>query len=95
MICYRIQDVFTYDNNALFHQACGKSVVAQWNSQVMQHLIGSMHNATVFSLEYWPGRQSVIGESSATSYSSGHSKYATVAKICTWHLCPQTYHFSK
>jgi hypothetical protein len=52
----------------LFCQACGKSVVVQQRSQVTQHLSGSKHIAAIARLKQkdGPGKQSVIGESSAT-----------------------------
>jgi hypothetical protein len=80
------KDVFTPDGEVLFCQTCAKSVVAQQRSEVTQHLSGSKHIAAVGRLNYLPGRQSVIGESSATSCSSGPSKFTTfvtsVQSIC-------------
>jgi hypothetical protein len=82
------KDVFTSDGKVIFCQACGKSVVAQQCSQVTQHLSGSKHIAAIVRLKqkYRPGKQSVIGESSATSPSSGPTKIATfvtsVQSIC-------------
>jgi hypothetical protein len=60
----------------LFHQAYGRSTVTQYSSQLIQHLSGSKHISSVVSLKDWPGRQSLIGESFATT-SSGFSKFAT------------------
>jgi hypothetical protein len=57
-----------------------KSVVTQQHSQVTKHLSGSKHIAVIFHLKDWPSRQCVIGESSATSSSSGPSKYGTVVQ---------------
>jgi hypothetical protein len=70
--------VFTSDGKVLFYQACGKSFVAQQRSQVTQHLSGSKNIAAIarFKQKYRPGRQSLIGESSATISSSGPSKFA-------------------
>jgi hypothetical protein len=42
-----------------------------------QHLCGSKHTVVTVCLRDWPGRQSVIGEISATSSSSGPSEFAT------------------
>jgi hypothetical protein len=71
--------VFTSDGKVLFCQACGKSIVAQQRSQVTQHLSGSKHAAAIARLKQndRPGKHSLIGESSATSSSSGQSKFAT------------------
>jgi hypothetical protein len=76
------KDVFTSDGKVLLCQACGKSVVAQQHSQVTQHLSGSKHIAAIAQLKQKdsPGKQPLIGESSATSSSSGPSKFATFAK---------------
>jgi hypothetical protein len=65
------KDVFTSDGKVLFYQACGKSIVTQQRSQVTQHLNGSKHIAAIARLKQKdrPGRQSLIGESSATSSS--------------------------
>jgi hypothetical protein len=75
------KDVFTSDGKVLFCLACGKSIVAQQRSQVTRHLSGSKHIATIARLKQKdrPGRQSLSGESSATSSSSGPSKFATFA----------------
>jgi hypothetical protein len=75
------RDGFTSDGKVLFCQARGKSVVAQQRSQVTQHLSGSNHIAVIVRLKQKdrPGRQSLIGESSTTSSSSGPSKFATFA----------------
>jgi hypothetical protein len=72
------KDVFTSDGKVLFCQACGISVVAQQRSQVTQHLSGSKHAAATARLKQKdkPGKQSLIGEYSATS-SSEPSKFAT------------------
>jgi hypothetical protein len=74
------KDVFTSGGKFLFCQACVKSIVSQQRSQVTQHLSGSKHIAAIARLKqkYRPGRQSLIGESSATS-SSGPSKFVTFA----------------
>jgi hypothetical protein len=74
------KDMFTSDGKVPFCQACGKSIVAQQHSQVTQHLSGSKHIAAIARLKQKdrPGKQYVIGESSATS-SSGPSKFATFA----------------
>jgi hypothetical protein len=77
------EDVITSDGDILFCEACGKAIVAQQGSQVTQHLSGSKHNAAVVSLRdrprpYW---QSLMGDSSATSSSSGPSKTATFAEV--------------
>jgi hypothetical protein len=76
------KDVFTSDGKVLLRQACGKSVVAQQHSQVTQHLSGSKHIAAIAQLKQKdsPCKQSLIGESSATSSSSGPSKFATFVK---------------
>jgi hypothetical protein len=76
-----LKDVFTSDDKVLFSQACGKSIVAQLLSQVARHLSGSKHIATIAQLKQKdrPGKQSQIGESSATSSSSGPSKFVTFA----------------
>jgi hypothetical protein len=50
--------------------------------------------AAVACLKGWPDRQSLIGESSATSFSSGPSKFATFATDLCKSICLQTYHFS-
>jgi hypothetical protein len=77
------KDVFTSDGEVLFCQACGKSVVTQQRSKGTQHLSGSKHFATVVHLKDHPHKQSLIGESSATSSSSGPYKFATsVQSIC-------------
>jgi hypothetical protein len=57
------------------------SFVTQQHSQVTQHLIGSTHIAFIAQLKQKdrPGRQSLNGESSVTSSSSGPSKFATFA----------------
>jgi hypothetical protein len=72
-------------------------VAAQQRSQVTQHLSGSKHVAAIVRLEQIdrPGWQSLIGESSATSSSSGPFKFATLRQICAKHLCQQTLHFLK
>jgi hypothetical protein len=74
-----------------------KSIVAQQRSQVTQYLSGNKHIAAIARLKQKdrPGRQSIIGESSATSSSSGPSKFVTSTKDLCKHLRPQTYHFSK
>jgi hypothetical protein len=71
--------VFTSDGKVLFCQACGKSIVTQQRSQVTQHLSGNKHIAAIARLKQkdMPGRQSLIGESSVTSFSSEPSKFAT------------------
>jgi hypothetical protein len=91
------KDVFTSDGSVIFCQPCGKSAVAQQRSQVTQHLSGSKHVAAIVRLEQIdrPGRLSLIGESSATSSSSGPFKFATLRQICAKHLCQQTCHFLK
>jgi hypothetical protein len=38
-----------------------------------------MHTTAVVSVKYWPGRQSLVGEFSAASYSSGPSRCFTFA----------------
>jgi hypothetical protein len=70
------KDVFTSDNEVLFCQECGKSTVAQQHSQFAQHLSGSKHNAAAVGLS----RQSLTGESSATS-SSRPSRFAIFATV--------------
>jgi hypothetical protein len=58
--------------------------------KLTQYLSGSKHMAAIAQLKQkdWPGRQSLIGESSATS-SSGPSKFVTfvtsVQSICVRH----------
>jgi hypothetical protein len=85
------KDVCTSGGKVLFCQACGKSVVAQQHSQITHYLRGSKHIAAIVCLEDWPGRQFLIGESSATSFYSGPSKFATfvtsVQSIC---ICRHT-----
>jgi hypothetical protein len=80
------RDVFISGCKVIFCQACGKSIVKQQCPQVTQQLSGSKLNATIVCLKDRPGRQSLIGESSATSSSSGPSKFATfvtsVQSIC-------------
>jgi hypothetical protein len=70
------KDGLTSDGKVLFCQACGKSVVAQQRSQVIAQL----------KQKDRLGRQSLIGESSTTSSSSGTSKFAifatSVQSIC-------------
>jgi hypothetical protein len=75
------KDVLTSDGKVLFCQACGKSTVSQQLSQVTQHLSGNTHIAVIVRLKQKdrPGRQSLNGESSVTSSSSGPSKFATFA----------------
>jgi hypothetical protein len=70
------KDVFTSDGKVLFRQAFGKSIVAKQRSQVSQHISGSKHIAAIARLKQKdrPGKQSLIGESSATSPSSGPTK---------------------
>jgi hypothetical protein len=65
--------LFTSGGKVLFYRACGKSVVAQQRSQVTQHLSGSKHIDAIARLKQndRPGKKSLIGESSATSSSSG------------------------
>lgn len=63
----------------LFCQACGKFVVTQQHCQLVQHLDWSKHTVTVVSLKDQPGRQYVIGETAATSCSSGASRFTTLA----------------
>jgi hypothetical protein len=77
----RVSDFKDSDGKVLFCYACGKSIVTQQHSQVTQNLSGSRHIATIAQLKQkdGPGRQSLIGESSATSSSSGPSKFATFA----------------
>jgi hypothetical protein len=90
------KDVFTSDGKVLFCQACGKSIVAQQCSQVTQHLSGSKHIAATARLKQkdWPDRQSLIGESSATSSSSGPSKFATFATdLCKAFVSANITHF--
>jgi hypothetical protein len=73
--------MFNSDGKILFCQACGKSIVAQQRSQVTQHLSGSKHTAAIARLKQKdrPGKQSLIGESSAISSSSEPSKFSTSA----------------
>jgi hypothetical protein len=75
------KDVFTSDSKVIICQACGKSIVPQQRSQVTQHSSGSKHTAAIARLKQKdrPGRQSLIGESSATSSSSGPSRFVTFA----------------
>jgi hypothetical protein len=67
------KDVFTSDGKVLFCLACGKSIVAQQHSQVTQHSSGNKHTVTVVHLKDRLRRQSLIGETSATSFFSGPS----------------------
>lgn len=82
-------DVFIC-GKVLLCQTYGNSVVAQQRSSVTQHLNGSKHMAAFVGLKDLPGRQSLNGGCSATSYSSGPFKFATFKNICTKQLCPQT-----
>jgi hypothetical protein len=72
--------VFTSDGKVLFCKACGKSIVTQ-RSQITQHSSGTKYIAAIVRLKLKdrPGKQSLIGESSATSSSSGPFKFATSA----------------
>jgi hypothetical protein len=72
------KDAFTSDGKIIFCQACGKYIVAQQHSHVKQHLSGSKHIAAIVHLKYRPGKQCVIGESSAAISSSEHSKFASL-----------------
>jgi hypothetical protein len=76
------KDMFTSDDKVLFCRVCRKSIVAKQRSQVTQHLSGSKHTTAIARLKQndRPGKQSVIGETSATSSSSGPSK--SVQSIC-------------
>jgi hypothetical protein len=88
------KDVFTSDGEVLFFQTCGKPIVTQQHYQVTQHLSGSKHTATTVHLKDWPGRQSLIGETSATSSSSGPSKFATfVTDLCKTFVSAYIPHF--
>jgi hypothetical protein len=71
------KDLFTSDCEVLFCQARRKSIVIKQGSQVTQYLSGSKHTAAVVDLIDRPGRQFVLGESSATSSFSRPSKFAT------------------
>jgi hypothetical protein len=75
------KDVFTSDGKVLFCKACGKSIVAQQRSQITQHSSGTKYIAATdrLKLKDRPGKQSLIGRSSATSSSSGPFKFATSA----------------
>jgi hypothetical protein len=75
------KDVFTSDGKVLFCRACGKFIVTQQRSHVTQHISGNKHIAAIVRLKQKdrPGKQSLIGESSATSSSSGPSKFSTFA----------------
>jgi hypothetical protein len=73
------KDEFTPGNKVLCCQACGKSIVAQQRPLVTQHLSGSERNIAVVGLKVRPGRQSLIGDSSAKISSSEPSKFATSA----------------
>jgi hypothetical protein len=70
------KDVFISDDEVLFCQTYGKSIVTQ-------HLSGSKHITAIVDLKYWPDRQSLIGESFASSSCSASSKFATFARnVC-------------
>jgi hypothetical protein len=74
-----------------FFQAYGKSIVAQQRSQVTQYLSRNKHIAAIarFKQKDRPGRQSLIGEFSATSSSSGPSKFSTFATdLCKAFVSP-------
>jgi hypothetical protein len=77
------KDLFTSGGKVLFSQACGKSVVPQQRSLVAQILTESKHVAAHVHLRARPGRKYLVGDSTATSSSSGPSKLATFATdIC-------------
>jgi hypothetical protein len=72
--------MFASHGQVLFCQADGKSIVAQHHSQVKQRFSGIKHITATVGLKDRSHRQFLISESSATSSSSGPSKFSTYAK---------------
>jgi hypothetical protein len=74
------KDVITSDGKVIFCQT-RKPIVSQQRSHVTQRLSGSKHVAAIARLKQkdGPGKQSLIGESSAPISSSCPSKFATFA----------------
>jgi hypothetical protein len=82
------KDVFTPGSKVFFCRAYGKSIVAQQRSLVTQYLRGSKHTVAVVGLGCRPGRQSLIGDSSVKTSSSGLPNLLLLRQICAKHLCP-------